>query len=63
MQMPVRRFSANAQRVIAVGEGAKNKVGPELNEIFGRVAGSHEDFKYSKAMIKAGEEGLIWDHG
>jgi cytochrome c2 len=46
----------------AVGEGAKNKVGPELNEIFGRVAGSHEDFKYSKAMVKAGDEGLVWDH-
>ncbi|BDW88947.1 c-type cytochrome [Thalassospira tepidiphila] len=46
----------------AVGEGAKNKVGPELNEIFGRVAGALEDFKYSKAMTKAGEEGLVWDH-
>jgi cytochrome c len=46
----------------AVGDGAKNKVGPELNEIFGRVAGSLEDFKYSKAMVKAGEEGLVWDH-
>ena len=46
----------------AVGEGAKNKVGPELNEIFGRVAGSLEDFKYSKAMTKAGEEGLVWVH-
>lgn len=45
----------------AVGEGAKNKVGPELNEIFGRTAGSLEDYKYSKAMIEAGGGGLVWD--
>lgn len=45
----------------AVGEGAKNKVGPHLNEVFGRVAGSLEGFKYSKAMQKAGEDGLVWN--
>jgi len=44
----------------AVGEGAKNKVGPHLNDVFGRTAGALDDFKYSKAMIKAGEEGLVW---
>ena len=45
----------------AVGEGAKHKVGPELNDIFGRTAGGAEGYKYSKAMIAAGEEGLVWD--
>jgi len=45
----------------AVGEGAKNKVGPVLNGIFGRTAGTGEDYKYSKAMIEAGEGGLVWD--
>ena len=45
----------------AVGEGAKNKVGPQLNELFGRTAGSIEDYKYSKAMSTKGEEGLVWD--
>ena len=45
----------------AVGEGAKNKVGPELNELFGRVAGSLPDYNYSKAMIEAGKNGLVWD--
>jgi cytochrome c len=45
----------------AVGEGAKNKVGPELNELFGRVAGSLSDYIYSKAMIEAGQNGRIWD--
>lgn len=45
----------------AVGEGAKHKVGPELNDVFGRTAGGAEGYKYSKAMIEAGEEGLVWD--
>lgn len=44
----------------AVGEGAKNRVGPHLNELFGRTAGSIEGFKYSPAMTKAGEGGLVW---
>lgn len=44
----------------AVGEGAKNKVGPELNELFGRVAGTAPEFKYSKAMIDAGAGGVVW---
>lgn len=46
-----------------VGEDAKAKVGPVLNDIFGMTAGTNEDFgkKYSKAMIKAGEEGLVWN--
>lgn len=45
----------------AVGEGAKNKVGPQLNGIIGRTAAQDADFKYSKAMIEKGEEGLVWD--
>lgn len=45
----------------AVGDGAKNKVGPELNELFGRTAGSIADYNYSKAMIEAGQNGLVWD--
>ena len=43
-----------------VGEGARHRVGPHLNGIFGRKAASHEGFKYSKAMIQAGEDGLEW---
>jgi cytochrome c len=45
----------------AVGDGAKNKVGPALNGIVGATAGQVADFKYSKAMIEAGEGGLVWD--
>ncbi|NNE81687.1 MAG: cytochrome c family protein [Silicimonas sp.] len=46
----------------AVGEGAKNKVGPMLNGIMGAPIGANPDFKYSKAMIaKAEEDGAVWD--
>ena len=42
----------------AVGPGAKNKVGPELNGLVGRKSGSVEGFPYSPAMKGAG---LTWD--
>lgn len=44
----------------AVGEGAKNKVGPVLNDLFGRTAGTAADYKYSQAMIDAGAGGIVW---
>ena len=43
-----------------VGEDAKNRVGPQLNDIFGRSAGGLAGAKYSKSMIDAGEDGLVW---
>jgi cytochrome c len=44
----------------AIGEGAKNRVGPQLNGIIGRAAGGVPDYTYSSAMKKAGEDGLVW---
>jgi len=44
----------------AVGEGAKKKVGPPLNNIIDAKAGVQEGYKYSKAMVAAGEGGLTW---
>jgi len=44
----------------AVGEGAKAKVGPPLNNIIGRTAGTFEGFKYSTVMTAKGSEGLVW---
>lgn len=43
-----------------VGEGAKNRVGPQLNGLFGRTAGTVADVKYSKSMVRMGNDGLIW---
>jgi cytochrome c len=43
-----------------IGEGAANRVGPQLNGIFGRKAGSAEAFSYSKSMARMGADGLIW---
>jgi cytochrome c len=41
-----------------IGEGAKNKVGPQLNNIVGRKAGSVEGFNYSDALKNSG---IVWD--
>ncbi|MES2905631.1 MAG: cytochrome c family protein [Pseudomonadota bacterium] len=41
----------------AVGENARNKLGPQLNGLFGRKAGSIENFSYSPANKNSG---LIW---
>lgn len=43
-----------------IGEGAVHRVGPHLNVVFGRGAGGADDFKYSKSMLRAGDDGLIW---
>ncbi|KDR86841.1 MULTISPECIES: c-type cytochrome [Agrobacterium] len=45
----------------AVGEGAKNKVGPELNAIIGRKVAAVEGFNYSAAFKAKAEEGWTWD--
>jgi cytochrome c len=42
----------------AIGPNAKNKVGPELNGLDGRKAGSVEGYSYSSANK---ESGLTWD--
>ncbi len=45
----------------AVGDGAKNKVGPQLNNLFSRTAGTLDGYNYSNAMKAAGEAGVVWD--
>ena len=44
----------------AVGDGARNKVGPKLNGIVGATMGSVDGFKYSDAFVAAQAEGRIW---
>ena len=41
----------------AVGEGAANKVGPQLNGLEGRKAGTTADYSYSDANKSSG---LVW---
>ncbi|QLF68507.1 cytochrome c family protein [Peteryoungia desertarenae] len=41
-------------------ETDKNKVGPHLQNVFGRQPGALEGFKYSNAMVAFGE-GKVWD--
>lgn len=50
----------------AVGANAKNRVGPSLNGVVGRVWGAVEDYKYSEGKdgtLKqlAESEGKVWD--
>ncbi len=42
------------------GQGAEHRIGPHLNGIFGRRAGSVKDFQYSRALKDAGSNGLVW---
>ncbi len=41
----------------AIGPGATNKVGPELNGVVGRPAGSVPDYNYSQANKGSG---IVW---
>ncbi|SFD05533.1 c-type cytochrome [Tropicimonas isoalkanivorans] len=43
-----------------IGEAARNKIGPNLNFVFGRKAADVDDFRYSEAMQRARNEGLVW---
>jgi cytochrome c len=42
----------------AIGEGAKNKVGPELNGLNGRKSGTAADYSYSDANKNSG---ITWN--
>ena len=41
----------------SIGEGAKNKVGPELNGLDGRHSGTAPDYSYSEANKNSG---IVW---
>ena len=44
-----------------VGAHAEDRVGPHLNGLFGRRAGAHAGFKYSKGLDRMGNDGLVWE--
>lgn len=45
----------------AVGADAANKIGPVLNNVVGRRAGTYLGYTYSGSLKAAGESGLIWN--
>ena len=68
--LPIKAFAQDAakgevtfkkcQICHEVGPSAKAKVGPILNEVMGRPAGTLPGFAYSPAMKEAGEKGMTW---
>jgi len=44
-----------------IGPEVKNSVGPILNGIFGRRAGTITGIRYSDDLARAGANGLVWD--
>ena len=48
------------KRCHQAGSGAEHRIGPHLNDVFGRAAGSLADYGYSPAMQAAGSGGLVW---
>ncbi len=51
-------FTSKCKVCHQIGPGAKNFVGPDLNGVIGRKAGSEEGYSYSDAMKGSG---LTWD--
>jgi cytochrome c len=68
--LPVRAEAQDAEagatvfKKCAVCHSVKDqtrKIGPTLNGVIGRTAGTLEGFRYSGAMVLAGEGGLVWN--
>ncbi len=53
------RVFAQCRACHQVGDNARNAIGPVLNDVFGREAGSLEDYTYSAAMEAYD---VVWDH-
>lgn len=53
-------FEQECARCHQIGDEARNRVGPQLNEIFGRRAGAIDGYNYSTAMLRKGASGLTW---
>ena len=54
------RVFRQCQACHQVGPDAQNRVGPALTGVVGRTAGTLEGFRYSDAMVEAGQNGLVW---
>ena len=54
------KISRQCKTCHMVGGNARLKIGPVLNGVFGRKAGTYPKSKYSKINKVAGEAGVIW---
>ncbi|MEY8839800.1 c-type cytochrome [Cribrihabitans sp. XS_ASV171] len=43
-----------------VGEGAEHGIGPHLNGIFDRKVAQFDDFLYSRGIVRARQDGMLW---
>ena len=43
-----------------IGDGAKNKIGPVLNNIVGRKAASIDGYAFSSDLKALGSQGFVW---
>ena len=59
-QLGAELFKKQCSACHQIGEGAKNRVGPHLNGVFGRKAANLPDFNYSKSIARMGADGLVW---
>jgi cytochrome c len=53
-------FARDCTQCHMVGPEARNRVGPSLNDIYGRRAGNAPGFPYSKSMRRMGADGMTW---
>ncbi len=53
-------FDQQCKQCHMVGPGAKTRIGPSLNGIYGRRAGGIDGFSYSKSMTRMGADGMNW---
>ena len=55
-----KELYGECRRCHQAGSGAEHRIGPHLNDVFGRAAGSLAGYRYSPAMQAAGAGGLVW---
>lgn len=55
-----RELFAKCKGCHQVGPDAEHRIGPHLNNLFGRRAASHESYRYSDSLSRLGASGLEW---